>query len=402
MWYVVWLRLIFPVNIESGFGLAPDVDGIMEYLVSQTESGVTESVNLDAGAAPELYPIGVSYEVYSADVSSELYSADELSGRYSKGALSGMYLKIALSELYSTDIAQELHYANAASGLKPENTQETRTRSKPAFWFHTAVAIWLTGMVIMLGYMAVSYGVLRRKLRTAVIYEGNVWQSEFVTSPFIFGIISPRIYIPYGLENAELDHVLAHEKAHLVRKDHLTKLFAFIILGVYWFNPLVWLAYMLFCKDIEAACDEKTIAHMGEEERRSYALALLSIGGRPHVFGICPIGFGELGVKEGILRIKAYKKPAFILVFGAVLVCIPAAVCFWSSPKQEAKASSLPLSYYYYADYWAANDMSETVFPDKESLEECTSAYLKEVEEFLGCGEWWKEINPQAKDLQIT
>lgn len=401
MWFMVWLRLVFPFSIESRFSLVPDMSGIIEYVESQVDSesarlfenetepsvlnkgderfadsGVIEATGLlDGDAASELYSADGLSELYSTDASSEHYSADEL------------------PEFRSTDISSESKAGNK-SDAQPEN--------RAARWLRIAAVIWLAGMAFMIGYMIISYAVLRRKLSTAVLYKENIRQSEFIDSPFIFGIIKPIIYIPYGLESAALDNVLAHEKAHLARKDHLTKFFAFMILSAYWFHPLVWMAYMLFCKDIEAACDEKTIAGMGDEERMSYALTLLSVSGKRRVFDVCPIGFGELGVKERILRIKAYKKPALGLVFAALLACALAAVCFLTSPKQEIKEPPLPISYYYYANYWAIHDMSETIFPNKESLEEFTLNYLKEIEELLDCGGWWKEINPQAKELQIT
>ena len=364
MWCMVWLRLVFPFNIESRFSLAPDISGAVEET---------------------MLPV--------ADVTSELDFENE-SPEFDKSAVSDVS-----SELNTVDLMSELR---TESGMDAVIKSSLAPKNNSTLWLRIGTIIWLSGMALMFGYMIISYAALRRKLRTAVLYKENIKQSEFIDSPFIFGIIRPVIYIPYGLEGPAFDNVLEHEKAHLARLDHLTKFIAFIILGVYWFNPLIWLAYVLFCKDIEVACDERTIAGMGEEERMSYALTLLSVNGKVRVFDVCPIGFGELGVKERVLRIKRYKKPAIVIVLGAALVCVLAAVCFLTSPKQERKEPPLPVSYYYYTNYWALYDMSDTIFPNKESLENYTSRYLNEVEKFLDCGGWWKEINPQAKEVQIT
>ena len=364
MWCMVWLRLAFPINIESRFSLAPDINGAVEATVMPV-TGVESELNL-TNEPSEFDKKAVS------DASSAFNTVNNL------------------SEFGTGD----------TSDAVPKSSMDPKSSS--ASWLRIYVVIWLSGMAFMFGYMIISYAALRRKLRTAVLYKENIRQSEFVDSPFIFGIIRPVIYIPYGLDSAALDNVLAHERAHIARWDHLTKFIAFILLSIYWFNPIIWFAYVLFCKDIETACDERTIAGMGETERMSYALTLLSLNGKARVFGVCPIGFGELGVKERVLRIKRYRKPAFVIVFGAALVCVLAAVCFLTSPKQEIKEPPLPVSYYYYTNYWALYDMSDTVFPDKESLENLTMHYLVEIEELLDCGGWWKEINPQAKEIQMT
>lgn len=395
MWYMVWLRLVFPFNVESRFSLAPDINGIVGYMESLMEANSAAlSVN-----EKEYDPLNGEDEKFAeggtlgenvmpvADVTSELNLANEISG---------------FEERNISDESAETYSVDKFSKLNVESASDAVPKSSSVPWLRIGVVIWLLGLVFMFGYMIISYAVLRRKLRTAVLYKENIRQSEFIDSPFIFGIIRPVIYIPYGLESDALDNVLAHEKAHLIRWDHLTKFIAFILLGIYWFNPLIWLAYVLFCKDIEAACDERTIAGMGEKERMSYALTLLSVNGKVRVFDVCPIGFGELGVKERVLRIKRYKKPAFVMIFGAVLICVLAAVCFLTSPKQKIKEPPLPVSYYYYQNYWALYDMSDTIFPNRESLENYTLHYLEEIEELLDCGGWWKEVNPQAKEMQIT
>lgn len=199
----------------------------------------------------------------------------------------------------------------------------------------TASIIWLAGMGAMLLYAIVSTCRLKRKLRFAVAAGDKVMVSESVTSPFILGIIRPKIYIPYNMDQNTGTYVMAHEKAHIERRDYLIKPLAFMILSVHWFNPLVWLAYVLLCRDIELACDEKVIKQMEKEERREYSKVLLrnSVAGyRAMAF---PLAFGEVGVKERIEKIMKYKKASFWVIAIAVVICIIGCVCLLTDPKTE-------------------------------------------------------------------
>lgn len=186
-------------------------------------------------------------------------------------------------------------------------------------------------------YLVVSSLHLRKKMQTAVHLRENIWLSEYAETPFIFGIVKPRIYIPYRLGDDAYRYVLAHERVHLSRKDHWAKAAAFLILCAYWFHPLVWISYGLFCRDIELSCDEAVILKLSNEEKKAYAYALLHCGGKQHVFTACPLSFGEVGVKERVLRIKTYKKPAVWVVPAALAVCIGVAVCFFTSPAADAE-----------------------------------------------------------------
>lgn len=195
--------------------------------------------------------------------------------------------------------------------------------------------LWAMGVVLMLAYLLLSYARLYRQTATAVRLRDNVFQSEFVGSPFILGLARPRIYVPYHMEEAALSHVLAHERAHLKRRDHWIKPMAFLVLAVYWFNPLVWAAYVLLCRDIELACDEKVVKNLGEDERKDYSLALLDCAGKRPTVTACPLAFGEVGVKERVARVKRYKKPAFWVSLAALAVCAVVAVCFLTSPPGD-------------------------------------------------------------------
>ncbi|MBQ4055260.1 MAG: hypothetical protein IJD17_06055 [Clostridia bacterium] len=195
--------------------------------------------------------------------------------------------------------------------------------------------VWICGFLALLVYAAASYLLLRRRVKTAVRIEKGVWQSEAVTSPFVLGLIKPRIYLPFALDRFDLPYVLAHERAHISRRDHLIKPLGFTILAVYWFNPLIWIAYILLCRDVELACDERVIKSLDKNERRDYSTALLNCSVSRVRIAACPIAFGEVAVKERIKGVMNYKKPAFWIIILAVITTIVTAVCFLTDPKNE-------------------------------------------------------------------
>ena len=195
--------------------------------------------------------------------------------------------------------------------------------------------IWVLGLTAMLIYTAISYLSLRRKLRTAVILRDNMFQCETVSSPFVLGLVKPRIYLPYAMDGQNLHHVIAHEQAHIRRKDHWWKPLGFMLLTVHWFNPLMWVAYILLCRDIELACDEKVIAELGNEQRADYTQALVACAVNRRMIAACPLAFGEVGVKDRIKSITNYRKPTFWIIVTALVVCLVVAVCFLTDPVNE-------------------------------------------------------------------
>ena len=203
-----------------------------------------------------------------------------------------------------------------------------------------AANLWLLGVLILLIYTAISYLSLRHKLRTAVILRDTIFQCETVSSPFVLGILKPKIYLPYSMDGNNLNHVVAHEQAHIKRKDHWWKPLGFLLLTVYWFNPLMWLAYILLCRDIELACDEKVIAELGNEQRADYTQALVTCSVNRRMIAACPLAFGEVDVKERVKSVMNYKKPAFWIVVVAVIACVVVAVCFLTDP--ETNPENLP------------------------------------------------------------
>ena len=196
--------------------------------------------------------------------------------------------------------------------------------------------IWIFGMIALALYTAISYWRLRRKVDTAVRYKDNIFQSENVSFPFVLGIIKPRIYLPFKMNGQYLEYVVAHEQAHICRKDHLWKPLGFLLLMIHWFNPLMWLAYVLLCRDIELACDEKVIKELGNEQRGDYTQALVACSVNRRMIAACPLTFGEVGVKERVKSVMNYKKPALWVIIIAVIVCVGVAVCFLTNPKQDS------------------------------------------------------------------
>ena len=193
--------------------------------------------------------------------------------------------------------------------------------------------LWILGILVMLAYTAVSYILLRRKVATAVLLKKNIYQSENVDSPFVLGIIKPKIYLPFRMDGQNLEHVIAHEESHIRRKDHWWKPFGFVLLAIHWFNPVMWLGYILLCRDIELACDEKVIKEMDNEHRADYTQALVACSVGRRSIAACPLAFGEVGVKERVKSVMNYRKPAFWIVIAAIVTCSVVAVCFLTNPK---------------------------------------------------------------------
>lgn len=207
-------------------------------------------------------------------------------------------------------------------------------------WAFILSLVWIAGMVIMAVYAWISYAMLKRRVSTATLLEKGVKQSEAVDSPFVLGVFRPMIYLPYGLEDADLAHVIAHERAHIARKDHWWKPLGFLLLTIYWFHPLMWVAYILLCRDIEAACDEKVICNMEEADKKGYSTALLHCSMKRRLITACPLAFGEVGVKERIKGVMNYKKPTFWILLLALLATVIVAVCLMTNPREDGHGNS--------------------------------------------------------------
>lgn len=202
-------------------------------------------------------------------------------------------------------------------------------------WLFIAGIIWSAGVCAMLAYAAVSYLRLRYRVRTAVRLRDNIYISEYIDTPFILGLVKPHIYLPLGMDKVMLEPVISHERAHLKRRDYLWKPLGFVLLAVYWFHPLCWLAYSYFCRDIELACDEKVIKDFDSRQKKAYSEALLACSVNRRSMSACPLSFGEVGVRNRIKSVLHYKKPTFWIILSAIIVCAAAAVCFLTDPVES-------------------------------------------------------------------
>ncbi len=277
MWGLVALRLIFPFRIESVLSLIPSAEPVPQEIAFSASPAIASGIPaVDRSVNP------------------------------------------ALAAAFTPDPAVSVNPLQIVTAV--------------------AARVWLAGAVLLLIYCAVSYLRLYDRVRTAVPLRGNLFECDAVSSPFVLGIFRPRIYLPFGMEERDRELVVAHEETHIRRKDHWIKPFGFLLLAVYWFHPAVWLAYLLLCRDIELACDERVIQTLGEAEKRNYSNALLSCS-VPHArIAACPVAFGEGNVKGRIKSVLHYKKPAFWVLIAAGIACAALALCFLTSPKEENDA----------------------------------------------------------------
>ena len=258
-------------------------------------------------------------------------------------------------------------------------------------WAFAASIIWIIGLVIMLGYAFVNFLRLRGKVQEAVLLQNPVWICDAIKSPFILGIVKPRIYLSSSMDAEQMKYVLAHEKAHLKRGDHFWKPLGYILLAVYWFHPLMWAAYALFCRDIEFACDEKAVKDMSFDGKKAYCHALLSCSMPGRMRVSYPLAFGEGQVKERVKHVLHYRRPAFWTVLATVGVCMAVAVCFLTDPKTDATAETAGLPY---------DDTSETTnVPPENEFETLNAPYDNEFgTENLPYGNEFGTTNPPHND----
>lgn len=228
-------------------------------------------------------------------------------------------------------------------------------------WIFVGSVVWVSGLAVLLGYAVFSFLRIRRNVEEGVLLYENVYICDTVRSPFILGLARPRIYLPSDMEDAQLKYVLAHEQAHLSRKDHWWKMLGYVLLTVYWFNPFMWAAYILLCRDIELACDEKVVHALNMDGRRAYSKALVNCSMKRRMIMACPLAFGEVGVKERVMTVLNYKKPALWLILVAAAACAVMAVCFLTDPRKDT-------------------DLAEMIEDGKDELTERIGTMISEAE----------------------
>ena len=193
----------------------------------------------------------------------------------------------------------------------------------------------------------------------------------------MLGIIKPKIYLPFQIDGQNLEHVVSHEQAHIQRRDHWWKPLGFLLLTIHWFNPLMWLAYVLLCRDIELACDEKVVRELGMEQRADYSQALLACSVNRRMIAACPLAFGEVGVKERVKSVLNYKKPAFWVMVVSVVACAVVAVCFLTNPIDAFEG------YYHIEGFGIYNDSEYYVVVNDGVELECTKEQYEQVESLV-------------------
>lgn len=257
-------------------------------------------------------------------------------------------------------------------------------------WTIVASCVWVVGVAAMLGYAVVSYLRIKKKVREGTPLRDNIWLCDHIDTPFILGVLHPRIYLPSAMGDAQSDYVVAHENAHLKRHDHWWKPLGFLLLAIYWFNPLCWLAYVLLCRDIETACDEKVVKDWDAHNKKAYSEVLLSCSVPRRMVAACPLAFGEMGVKERIKTVLNYKKPAFWIIVVAVVTCIVVAVCFLTDPKDDEQDLSF-LNYENLVTLAAQSDTLPTHLSNKSGGTYEYSIKGSELAQFLDAAQWTRQ-----------
>lgn len=288
LWLLVGIRLMIPFSVESVFSLIPNTQAVDVYIYETVQpemSTISNNVNIDTAVSQPV---------------------------------SGIFTPPAERPVSKTQTAVLI-----------------------------CAKIWMFGMALMLVYMLTSWLRLKNRVKMSVpvnislecghtSMNQKIYQNNEIESPFLFGIIKPRIYIPDSIADDELPYVVQHEMTHLSRRDYLIKPAGFLLLSVYWFNPCVWIAYTMLCKDIELICDEKVIKKLGAPCKKAYSQALLNSASNRRVIAACPVAFGEVSVKERVKNVLNYRKPAFWVLAAAVLACIIVPVCFMTQKKVDA------------------------------------------------------------------
>jgi len=319
LWAIVAIRLVLPFSLESVISLVPSSETIPMEIVTM------DSPQIDSGFA---YINGVINPAIEHAVRTP---ADGKAGA-GKQTNPGVDPSRAASENGTSHAGETL------------SSSQDHGKTSMQTVFTVASVVWIVGAVSLLGYAGISAWRLKRKTAASVEIEEGVLECDEVKSPFILGIFCPKIYIPSSMNKKTLSYVLAHERAHLARRDQLWKPLGFLILTVYWFNPLCWVAYILLCRDIEMACDEKVIRKMKKQSTAEYSQALLNCSLRRSSIKMCPLAFGEVGVKQRVKNILNYKKPKYAVVALLIAACIVVTGCFLTSPKKKKSAKVIKIT----------------------------------------------------------
>ncbi len=300
LWVLAAIRLLVPFQITSSLSLVPDTSGVQN--LSQVTLGELDStVDMNMDTFEHMSPVILPNTSGTPVVSDTITNADSI------------------------------HPVTVPDVVPSEVTASTYSLSEvlAIVWIFIAAAFMIYGIL--------SYLRTKRTLRESIHDSENIWYCDNIPSPFVMGYVKPRIYIPYNVDAEQLPYIIAHEKAHIAHFDHVGKLIGYLLLCIYWFNPVIWIGYILYCRDLELACDERVLEKLGIEQKKSYSLALLNCSVNNKFFLQSPLAFSEVAIKERIKHVLDYKKPGFwgiILAACSILICT---LCFMtnSAPKDN-------------------------------------------------------------------
>ncbi len=336
-WALVGARLILPITPESVMSLIPSAEPIPQEILTTSTPQIHSGINAV-----------------------------------------NQFINPIISEALTPPSASSVPSVEAVA---PTTPMQTLT--------HVASIVWICGMVLMLGYALISYVVLRRRVAASVYSENGAYICDDIDSPFVLGIIKPRIYMPSSLDEIQAEHVASHERAHIKRRDHWWKPLSFVLLSVYWFNPLIWVAYVLLCRDIELACDERVARTMSDEEKAAYSSSLLELSIPHKMITACPVAFGEVGVKDRIKSVLSYKKPTLWIIIAALVACAVLAVTLFTSPESKAEKDEPKQEE---KDEPAKEEKDEPIKEEKQEEED------ESPESFEIASEWDRYVCEDSKD----
>lgn len=334
MWGFVAFRLICPFSIESIFSLLPRTDIVERVIAPNTF--LNNNLNI------------------AEDNNIENIIKTSINGGASKNA----------TENIDIDVNKGIN-----------NTYIDVNGSTKEIFIIDIISFTVTSLILLYGIL--SYYRLKKQVDVSITYKDNIRICDNIEVPFILGFIKPKVYIPSELKEPELKYILAHENAHIARKDYIWKTIGFVLLSIYWFNPFIWLAYILFCKDIELATDDKVLKELGEDSKVEYSKTLLTYStNNQKLITACPVAFGETGVKERIKSILNYKKPTLIAIITAIIVCIIVVICFLTNPTTDIyNAENLN----YEEILSLQNEVDNGHYPWRLDVSETAVAFMKSV-----------------------
>ncbi len=362
LWGLVAIRLICPVSFESVLSMIPST----ETVTLQNESkGSVVSYNVSTGinAVDDRVNQYLDEYVYESIVNDN-----------SDVMLNNESVDVGINT--STNIDEAVN--------NEDNNDIMNIMSK----------VWISGVIILLVYSIVVYTRIYHKVSVSMRLRDNVYICDNIESPFILGVIRPRIYLPSSLNDKEINCVLAHEKAHIARLDYVWKPLGFVILSIYWFNPVIWMAYILLCRDIELACDERVIMYMNVDDKKEYSRTLLSCSVSHKMIAACPVAFGEVAVGRRVKTVLNYKKPAFWMLSMAIVACVIVAVCFLTNPKTYAKEGNNDIT---------TENVADSNIDGSNNSEEATDEKIvyRYKHEYEGV-DLWIMLEPQSKTYKMS